>query len=211
MQARLIAAVATAVLATSFAPSIAPPTRRQQRRPAYHIEGSGPGARPSDPDMWNTYHRTHAELLHYSLLKHTGQVLLDDADDYGDFSATALACRTDAVILSHGTEESPLLNYGTRAALNLLDCEWDEFVSLEWSDCLLASAATDLRAVAAAVDEDGYKDGIALECVSTYGQRFVVRDALAWRVDLEDGTPAGRALMFKMGDIIGDPSKMDAL
>ena len=100
------------------------------------------------------------------------------------------------VVVSHGTETDPILNYGNRVALDLWEMDWDEFsrtpsrltaepVDRAERERMLAQAAvrgffTDYRGVR----------------ISRSGRRFFVEDAIVWNVIDPEGMPRGQAATF---------------
>jgi hypothetical protein len=70
----------------------------------------------------------HTECLARSLKHWTGRVLMS-----GVFDPLALSRRVfeaPFVLVSHGSEADPILNYGNRSALTLWDISWDELTRM---------------------------------------------------------------------------------
>ena len=66
----------------------------------------------------------HTACLARSLKHWTGRELLPGAQVAADLAQKAFAA--SFVLVSHGTETDPILNYGNRAALTLWEMSWDE-------------------------------------------------------------------------------------
>ena len=100
------------------------------------------------------------------------------------------------VVVSHGVEPDPILNYGNRAALDLWELSWDQFI--ETPSRLTAEA--DDRAERGRMLEraklNGYFDGYRGVRISSTGRRFLVEQALIWNVTDPAGSPIGQAATF---------------
>lgn len=100
------------------------------------------------------------------------------------------------VVLSHGTETDPILNYGNRIALEL------------WEMDLPTLKATPSRLTAEPVHRDerkrlldrvtryGYIDDYSGVRISATGRRFMIEQAVVWNLIDADGAPAGQAATF---------------
>jgi hypothetical protein len=101
------------------------------------------------------------------------------------------------VVLSHGTEADPILNYGNQAALTLWEMEWSDFTQMPSR----LTAEPDLREVRsqllATAAQQGYITNYQGVRISATGQRFFIKQAIIWRVFDEKGTACGQAATFK--------------
>ena len=100
------------------------------------------------------------------------------------------------VVVSHGLEDDPILNYGNRTALTLWEMDWDQLtqtpsrqtaepVNREERARMLHQAKT--KGVIA--DYRGVR-------ISRSGKRFLVEHATVWNIRKPDGTPLGQAATF---------------
>jgi hypothetical protein len=100
------------------------------------------------------------------------------------------------VVLSHGTEADPVLNYGNQTALNLWEMAWTDFTQMPSR----LTAEPDLRAVRsqllATAAQQGYLTGYEGIRISKTGQRFLIENATIWRVLDDDGNICGQAATF---------------
>jgi hypothetical protein len=100
------------------------------------------------------------------------------------------------VVVSHGTEEDPVLNYGNQAALDLWEMRWEAFTrtpSQRTAEPMYqAERAELLRTVA----ERGYFDGYRGVRISATGRRFFIEEALVWNVLNDGGQRVGQAAAF---------------
>jgi len=111
----------------------------------------------------------------------------------------ALPCRifeAPFVLVSHGTEADPVLNYGNAAALALWEMTWAELTRtpsrLTAEIPLREERARLLEAVAA----HGFIDDYSGVRISRTGRRFRILQATVWNLITETGVPCGQAAKF---------------
>ena len=100
------------------------------------------------------------------------------------------------VIVSHGTEADPVLNYGNRAALDLWEMTWEQLTSTPsrlTAEPMNREERARMLAVAAT---QGYFTGYRGVRISATGKRFLVEDATVWNVVDASGILAAVAAMF---------------
>ena len=100
------------------------------------------------------------------------------------------------VVVSHGTESDPILNYGNQAALDLWEMTWEQLTgtpSRQTAEPVNQDERTRMLRVAA---EQGYFDGYRGVRISATGRRFLVEDAIVWNVVDAQGTRVGQAATF---------------
>ena len=135
-----------------------------------------------------------AQCVVRSYKKWTGRDLLP-----GDFSPGELAAKLfDApfVVVSHGTQADPILNYGNRAALALWEMSWDEFTRTP-SRLTAEPAKRDARAkVMEVVTRHGFFENYSGIRVSKTGRRFEISRAIIWNLISESGQLQGQAATF---------------
>ena len=124
----------------------------------------------------------------------TGRELMDRTGQ-PEFQALSLF-ESSAVVVSHGVEADPVLNYGNRAALMLWELTWEQFVvtpsrltaepvnraEREW---MLNQART-----------YGYFDDYRGVRVTGNHRKFLVENALIWNVIDASGCVVGQAATF---------------
>ena len=100
------------------------------------------------------------------------------------------------VVVSHGMEEDPLLNYGSHLALSLWETTWDdllrtpsrltaEVVNRAEREWMLERART-----------RGYVDNYRGVRISISGRRFLIETAIVWSVIDQAGHRVGQAATF---------------
>ena len=123
-----------------------------------------------------------------------------------DPSSTARALwEAETVVLSHGTQDDPILNYANRAALRRWACRWDEFVGTP-SRTTAAPADRAERATAfERLRELGWTDGYRGVRVDRHGHYFEIDDAVLWEIRDDDGRRLGDGATFSISrDLPGD-------
>ncbi|MDJ0715517.1 MAG: MEKHLA domain-containing protein [Prochloraceae cyanobacterium] len=143
---------------------------------------------------------TQPEIINWS------QLLLDS---YSKFLGHQLIERTSEVeqqakelffasfvVVSHQTEEDPILNYGNQIALDLWETDWENFtrtpsrltaepVNRQERQQMLMQAAT-----------QGFIDNYRGVRISSKGKRFFIEKAIIWNVVDVKGSVCGQAATF---------------
>jgi hypothetical protein len=124
----------------------------------------------------------------------TGRELIERAGSV-DQQASALFS-APFVVVSHGGQADPILNYGNQAALNLWETTWEDL-------CRTPSRLTaepidqiERARMLAEAQARGYIADYRGVRISKSGRRFVVEHALVWNVLTADGVLAGQAATF---------------
>lgn len=109
--------------------------------------------------------------------------------------AASLFC-APFVVVSHGKESDPLLNYGNQMALDLWEMRWEELVGspsrLTAEPVNRAERDRMLRRVAA----QGYITDYSGIRISKTGRRFLVDQATVWTILDNCGCGCGQAATF---------------
>jgi hypothetical protein len=137
---------------------------------------------------------THSQILARSLKRWTGRDLLP-----GDFSPAELAEKlfhAPFVVVSHGTEADPVLNFGNAAALLLWEMSWTELTRTPSRLTAEAPNRAERARLLAAVTARGFIDDYSGVRISKNGRRFRITRATVWNLIFKDGQPCGQAAMF---------------
>jgi hypothetical protein len=140
------------------------------------------------------------QLIAHSLGHWTGRALLP-----GLFNPLGLAKNIFAapfVLVSHGTEADPVLNYGNAAALELWEMSWAELTRTPSRLTAEASNREERARLLAAVEERGFIDDYSGIRVSKTGRRFRIAQATVWNLLDERGLYAGQAAMFSRWEFL---------
>ena len=136
----------------------------------------------------------HSACLARSFRRFTGRVLLP-----GLFNPAGLARNLfDApfVLVSHGTETDPILNYGNAAAMRLWEMSWEELTRTPSRLTAEAPAREERARLLAAVAAHGFIDDYSGVRISKSGRRFRIARATVWNLVTEQGEPCGQAAVF---------------
>src|SRR5580698_6553024 len=84
------------------------------------------------------------------------------------------------VVVSHGTQADPILNYGNRAALALWEMSWEEFTRTPSRLTAEAPNREERARLLEAVTRQGFIDNYAGVRISKSGRRFEISRAIVW-------------------------------
>lgn len=101
------------------------------------------------------------------------------------------------VVVSHGTEPDPILNYGNQAALRLWEMDWDRFICTPSRMTAEPVHQEERRRILAVAQERGYVEGYRGIRISATGHRFLVTDAILWNVLDDHDHLVGQAATFR--------------
>ena len=145
--------------------------------------------------IWQTdFVIAHAQTLARSLKHFTKRDLLP-----GSFSPAELAEKifhAPFVLVSHGTEADPVLNYGNAAALALWEMPWVELTRTPSRLTAEAPNRAERAKLLEAVTRFGFFDDYSGIRISKTGRRFKISRATVWNLLAENGQPCGQAAMF---------------
>ncbi|MBI5855232.1 MAG: MEKHLA domain-containing protein [Nitrospirae bacterium] len=100
------------------------------------------------------------------------------------------------VVISHGAESDPIINYGNRTALTLFETTWDELCRMPSHLTTEPVNQAERARMLARAAVQGYLAGYCGIRISATGRRFLVEDATVWNVVTPDGIHVGQAATF---------------
>ena len=106
------------------------------------------------------------------------------------------------VLVSHGTEADPILNYGNRVAQSLWEMSWEELTRTPSRLTAEETNREERARLLAAVTHCGFIDDYSGVRISKTGRRFRIARATVWNLITEDQQPCGRAAMFDRWDFL---------
>ena len=106
------------------------------------------------------------------------------------------------VVVSHGTEADPILNYGNAAALALWEMTWEELTRTPSRLTSEAPNREERTRLLDAVTKRGFIDDYSGVRISKSGRRFRIRRATVWNLLTADSKPCGQAAMFDKWEFI---------
>lgn len=135
----------------------------------------------------------HSQRLVRSFHRWTGELLVSAS---GDCDSARLLFEAPFVLLSHGTEADPILNYGNQAALQLWQTHWEQLTQMP---SRLTAEPTERQARAellAQATKAGLIENYQGIRITRTGRRFFIENAVIWDVLDESDTCCGQAAKF---------------
>jgi hypothetical protein len=152
-------------------------------------------------DIWkNEAVVAQTQLIARSLDRWTGRALLP-----GLFNPLGLAknvFEAPFVLVSHGTEADPVLNYGNAAALKLWEMSWEELTRTPSRLTAEVPNREERAKLLEAVTRRGFIDDYSGVRISKTGRRFRIAQATVWNLISEDGKNCGQAAMFSQWEFL---------
>jgi len=146
--------------------------------------------------IWKTeFIVAHTACLACSLKHWTGRDLLPDAK--GPEELAQKVFEAPFVVVSHGTEVDPILNYGNAAALTLWEMSWEELTRTPSRFTAEVPNREERARLLETVTRRGFIDDYSGVRISKTGRRFRIARATVWNLVTEAGQPYGQAAMFK--------------
>ncbi len=136
----------------------------------------------------------HVSMLLQSFRRWTGKELIPETP-YLSERARILFCQP-FVVLSHGTENDPILNYGNMAALDLWEMTWEEFTKMPSRLTAEPVNREDRERFLRQVRQNGYIDTYRGVRISGRGRRFLIERGTVWNIVDGKNTYAGQAATF---------------
>ncbi len=136
----------------------------------------------------------HAKGLVRSYAHFTGRKLIGDHES--DAELVQALDEAPFVLVSHGTEADPVLNYGNATALALWEMSWAEFTQTPSRLTAEAPNREERARLLAEVTAHGFIDDYSGVRISKTGRRFLISQATVWNLLTEDGLPCGQAASF---------------
>jgi MEKHLA domain len=104
--------------------------------------------------------------------------------------------RAAIVVVSHGTQADPILNYGNQLALNLWEMSWSELTQTP-SRLTTEPVNREIRQqMLRQVAQTGFIDNYQGIRISKNGQRFMIDRATVWNLTDTAGSYCGQAATF---------------
>ncbi|MBA5866778.1 MAG: MEKHLA domain-containing protein [Nitrospira sp. CR1.3] len=100
------------------------------------------------------------------------------------------------IVVSHGVEADPILNYGNQRALDLWEATWNELVGTPSRLTAEPVNQPERERMLEAAKSRGFFDDYRGVRVSMTGRRFLVENALIWTVMDTAGSTVGQAASF---------------
>ncbi|HEY1662241.1 MAG TPA: MEKHLA domain-containing protein [Verrucomicrobiae bacterium] len=145
--------------------------------------------------IWQTgFANAHTQTLVQSFKRFTGRDLLP-----GKLTGMELAQKlfeAPFVVVSHGTEADPILNYGNQAALSLWEMSWEEFTRTPSRLTAEMPNREERARLLETAARCGFIDDYSGVRISKSGRRFEISRATIWNLVTATGDPCGQAATF---------------
>ena len=142
----------------------------------------------------------HSAILARSFRRFTGRDLLPGL--FNPLGQSRNLFRAPFVLVSHGMETDPVLNYGNQAALALWEMSWEELTRTPSRLTAEALEREERARLLAAVAEHGFIDDYSGIRISKSGRRFRIAKATVWNLITEHGEPCGQAATFHQWEFL---------
>ena len=169
---------------------------------------SSPSVTDANSIWKNDFVIAHTTCLARSLKHWTGRELLPGISDRRSQSAaTAIELAQKVfeapfVLVSHGTQADPILNYGNRAALGLWEMSWEELTHTPSRFTAEVPNREERARLLEAVTRRGFIDDYFGVRISKGGRRFRIARATVWNLLAQNGSPCGQAAMFDQWEFV---------
>jgi hypothetical protein len=145
--------------------------------------------------VWQTtFGVAHTECLLRSYWQVTGRQLLSPTANAPERARQLF--EAPFVVVSHGTEADPILNYGNAAALSLWGMDWDEFTRTPSRFTAELPNQEERARLLARVTARGFIDDYSGVRISKDRRRFRIAQATVWNLLTVNGQPCGQAATF---------------
>lgn len=140
------------------------------------------------------------QMIARSLKHWTGRDLL--AENLSSVELAEKVFHAPFVLVSHGTEADPVLNYGNAAALALWEMPWAELTRTPSRLTAEAPNREERARLLAAVTTHGFIDDYSGIRISKTGRCFRIAQATVWNLLDEHGNLAGQAATFSKWELL---------
>jgi len=144
----------------------------------------------------------HTECMARSLKRWTGRELL--AGILNPENPAQAVFEAPFVLVSHGTQSDPVLNYGNKTALKLWEMTWEELTRTPSRLTAEAPNRAERAHLLEQVARHGFIDNYSGVRISKNGRRFRINQATVWNLTTPDGQPCGQAAMFDRWEFLGE-------
>jgi len=151
--------------------------------------------RPPRPAPENGFLADHVRMVLDSLDRLTGRRPIDPTAPPEEQARAVF--HAPFVLVSHGTEDDPRLNYGNLAALALWEADWETFTSVPSRLTADSPTQAERTHLLRQARERGVIDHYSGVRVTFGGRRFMIENATLWTVSGTDGTYRGQAALFE--------------
>lgn len=142
----------------------------------------------------------HTQMVARSLKQWTGRELVSDNVSPAELAEKVF--HAPFVLVSHGTQADPVLNYGNATALGLWEMTWEELTRTPSRLTAEAPNREERARLLAAVTANGFIDDYSGIRISKNGRRFRIAQATVWNLLDDHGKHSGQAAMFSRWEFL---------
>jgi hypothetical protein len=106
------------------------------------------------------------------------------------------------VIVSHGTQHDPILNYGNQMALKLWEMNWNDLINTPSRLTAEPVEQQEREEMLARAAKYGYIDDYSGIRISKSGKRFSIEEAIIWNLSDTQEQKCGQAATFSKWSFI---------
>ncbi|MCX9085793.1 MAG: MEKHLA domain-containing protein [Candidatus Methanoperedens sp.] len=143
----------------------------------------------------------HIGYLLNSYVRWTGRELIPPASSPSERAKGLFEQKF--VVLSHGTQADPILNYGNKAALDLWELTWEEFTKMPSRLTAEPVNREDRDRLLAQVRKNGFIDTYSGVRITGSGRRFLIERGTVWNIVDENDRYIGQAATFSEWKFVG--------
>ncbi|WP_055076437.1 MEKHLA domain-containing protein [Pseudanabaena sp. 'Roaring Creek'] len=138
----------------------------------------------------------HIQLLLYSFHHWTGNDLIPIADRQSPLEIANSLFNANFVVVSHGTQADPILNYGNQKALDLWKMDWQTLTSTPSRYTAEPIERSEREQLLAQAKSQGYISNYRGIRIASNGDRFYIDRAIIWNVVDKNNKLWGQAATF---------------
>ena len=109
------------------------------------------------------------------------------------------------VVVAHGTEDDPLLNYANQSALDLWQLPLEELIGMPSRKTAEPVHRSEREELLRRTREDGFIDDYSGIRIASTGTRFRIHQATVWNL-VDEGQHVGQAAAFSDWTFLDEPS-----
>ena len=131
-----------------------------------------------------------------------GEHLIDSTSSASDRDLAAMLYELPAVVLSHDGAADPTFTFANRAAQQLFEYSWDEFLTLRSRQSAEPDQRSSRSEMLARAARDGYISDYQGVRISASGKRFEIKNAIIWNVTDAQRNAVGQAAVFDQWQLL---------
>ena len=152
-------------------------------------------ANSKDDDVWKRPDwMARAGVLLASFRRRLGRDLLERSGDAVEDARRLF--EAPFVVVAHGTEADPILNYGNRTTLKLWETDVARLTQMPSRLTAQAPERAERAQLLERTARDGFVDDYRGVRITSTGRRFLIDRAIVWNVDDDAGSRLGQAATF---------------